>query len=209
MHEQDAVMKLNMFFLPGASGNTAFWQAVIKRLPQVYEKTVIAYPSFGGHPDHVAVQSFQALQNYVLEHMSEPSIVVAQSMGGIFAVQAALQKPQHIKALVLVATSGGIDLTRFDVADWREDYQQTFSVPDWFVQHQSHLDDSLDQITCPVLLIWGDADPISPVKVGQYLQSKIVNSELHIIENGQHDLAEVYSDQVAKLIQDFLIKHSL
>ena len=43
----------------------------------------------------------------------------------------------------------------------------------------------------------------------EYLQSKIVNSELHIIENGQHDLAVVYSDQVAKLIQDFLIKHSL
>lgn len=200
---------MNMIFLAGASGNTAFWQPVIKRLPQEYEKVAIAYPSFGGHPDHVAVQSFQSLQDYVLEHISEPSIVIAQSMGGIFAVQAALQKPQHVKALVLVATSGGIDLSRFDVADWRKDYQQTFSVPDWFVQHQSHLDDFLDQITCPVLLIWGDADPISPVAVGQYLHSKIVNSELHIIENGQHDLAEVYSDQVAELIQNFLIKYLL
>lgn len=198
-----------MIFLPGASGKTAFWQPVIKQLPQECEKVTIAYPSFGGHPDQVAVQSFQSLQDYVLEHIQKPSIVVAQSMGEIFAVQAALQKPQHTKALVLVATSGGIDLSRFDVADWREDYQQTFAVPDWFVQHQSHLDDLLDQITCPVLLIWGDADPISPVAVGQYLHSKIVNSELYIIENGQHDLAEVYSDQVAKLIQNFLIKHSL
>lgn len=198
-----------MIFLAGASGNTAFWQPVIKRLPQEYEKVAIAYPSFGGHPDHVVVQSFQSLQDYVLEHISEPSIVIAQSMGGIFAVQAALQKPQHVKALVLVATSGGIDLSHFNVADWRKDYQQTFSVPDWFVQHQAHLDDFLDQITCPVLLIWGDADPISPVAVGQYLHSKIVNSELHIIEKGQHDLAEVYSDQVAELIQNFLIKYSL
>ena len=198
-----------MIFLPGASGNTEFWQPVIKRLPQEYEKVAIAYPSFGGHPDHVAVQSFQSLQDYVLEHISEPSIVIAQSMGGIFAVQAALQKPQHIKALVLVATSGGIDLSGFDVADWREDYQQAFAVPDWFVQHQSYLDDLLDQVTCPVLLIWGDADPISPVAVGQYLHSKIVNSELYIIENGQHDLAEVYSDQVAELIQNFLIKYLL
>lgn len=200
---------MNMIFLPGASGNTEFWQPVIKRLPQEYEKVAIAYPSFGGHPDHVAVQSFQSLQDYVLEHISEPSIVIAQSMGGIFAVQAALQKPQHIKALVLVATSGGIDLSGFDVADWREDYQQAFAVPDWFVQHQSYLDDLLDQVTCPVLLIWGDADPISPVAVGQYLHSKIVNSELYIIENGQHDLAEVYSDQVAELIQNFLIKYLL
>ena len=156
---------MNMIFLAGASGNTAFWQPVIKQLPQEYEKVTIAYPSFGGHPDHVAVQSFQSLQDYVLDQIQKPSIVVAQSMGGIFAVQAALQKSQYIQALVLVATSGGIDLSHFDVADWRTDYQQTFSVPDWFVQHQSHLDDLLDQITCPVLLICGDADPISPVKV--------------------------------------------
>lgn len=197
---------MNMIFLAGASGNTEFWQPVIKRLPQQYEKVAIAYPSFGGHPDHVAVQSFQSLQDYVLEHIQKPSVIVAQSMGGIFAVQAALQKPQQIKALVLVATSGGIDLSGFDVADWREDYQQTFAVPDWFVQHQSNLEDSLDQITCPVLLIWGDADPISPVAVGQYLRSKIAHSELHIIQNGQHDLANIYSDQVAELIQDFIIK---
>jgi pimeloyl-ACP methyl ester carboxylesterase len=54
-------------------------------------------------------------------------------MGGIFAVQAALQKPEQVQALVLVATSGGIDLSPFQVADWREDYQQSFTVPDWFV----------------------------------------------------------------------------
>ena len=200
---------MNIIFLAGASGNTEFWQPVIKQLPQAYQKVAIAYPSFGGHPDHVAVQSFQSLQDYVLEHIQKPSIVVAQSMGGIFAVQAALQKPQHIKALILVATSGGIDLSSFDVADWREDYQQIFAVPDWFVQHQSNLEDLLDQITCPVLLIWGDADPISPVAVGQYLHSKIVHSELHMIQNGRHDLAHVYSDQVAELIQHFLTKHFL
>ena len=197
---------MNFIFLPGASGNTEFWQPLITLLPKQYDKTIIAYPSFGGYPEHVNVNSFLDLQHYVLDQVSQPSIIVAQSMGGIFAVQAALQKPKQVKALVLVATSGGIDLSSYNVADWREDYQQTFDVPDWFIQPQVYLDDLLYKIECPVLLIWGDADPISPVAVGQYLHGKIILSELHVIQQGQHDLAQVQADQVAVLLGAFIEK---
>ena len=197
---------MNFIFLPGASGNTEFWQPLITLLPKQYDKTIIAYPSFGGYPEHVNVNSFLDLQHYVLDQVSQPSIIVAQSMGGIFAVQAALQKPKQVKALVLVATSGGIDLSSYNVADWREDYQQTFDVPDWFIQPQVYLDDLLYKIECPVLLIWGDADPISPVAVGQYLHGKIILSELHVIQQGQHDLAQVQADQVAVLLEAFIEK---
>ena len=197
---------MNFIFLPGASGNTEFWQPLMALLPEQYDKTIIAYPSFGGYPEHVNVNSFLDLQHYVLDQVSQPSIIVAQSMGGIFAVQAALQKSEQVEALVLVATSGGIDLSSFNVANWREDYQQTFDVPDWFVQPQVYLDDLLYKIECPVLLIWGDADPISPVAVGQYLHGKIILSELHVIQQGQHDLAQVQADQVAVLLEAFIEK---
>lgn len=195
---------MNLIFLPGASGSTEFWQAVMQQLPNEYTKSVIAYPSFGGYPAHLQVNSFTDLQTWVINQIDQPSIVIAQSMGGIFAVQAALQKPELIQALVLVATSGGIDLSAFDVADWRKEYQQTFAVPDWFIGHQQALDHQLYKIDCPVLLIWGGDDPISPITIGEYLQSKITQTELHIIENGQHDLAKVYADQVSTRIQIFL-----
>lgn len=197
---------LNLIFLPGASGNTVFWQPVIQRLPQDDSSMVVAYPSFGGYPDDMNVQSFESLQAYVLNQIQQPSVVIAQSMGGIFAVQAALKKPEQVQALVFVATSGGIDLSSFQVADWREDYQQSFTVPGWFVQHQSDLTDSLERIQCPVLLIWGDADPISPVAVGQALHRQISHAELHIVSQGQHDLAYVHAAHVAQLIQNFLSK---
>lgn len=196
---------LNLIFLPGASGNTAFWQPVIQLL-QDDSTIVVAYPSFGGYADDVDVQSFEGLQADVLNQIQQPSVVIAQSMGGIFAVQAALKKPEQVQALVLVATSGGIDLSPFQVKDWREDYQQSFMVPDWFVQHQSDLTDSLERIQCPVLLIWGDADPISPVAVGQALHRQIPHAELHIVSQGQHDLAYVHAAHVAQLIQNFLAK---
>ncbi|MFW1889125.1 alpha/beta fold hydrolase [Acinetobacter johnsonii] len=196
---------MNLIFLPGASVNTTFWQPVIQRL-QDNSTMVVAYPSFGDYPDDVDVQNFEDLQDYVLNQIQQPSVVVAQSMGGIFAVQAALKKPEQVQALVLVATSGGIDLSSFQVADWREDYQQSFTVPDWFVRHQSDLTDSLERIQCPVLLIWGDADPISPVVVGQALHRQIPHAELYIVSQGQHDLAYVHAEHVAQLIQRFLTK---
>lgn len=197
---------MNLIFLPGASGNTAFWQPIIQRLPQDDSTMVVAYPSFGGYPDEMNVQSFESLQDDVLNQIQQPSVVIAQSMGGIFAVQAALQKAEQVQALVLVATSGGIDLSPFQVADWRVDYQQSFTVPDWFIQHQSDLTDSLERIQCPVLLIWGDADPISPVAVGQALHRQIPHAELHIVSQGQHDLAYAHAAHVARLIQNFLAK---
>lgn len=195
---------MNLIFLPGALGNTEFWQPVMERLPSNYRKTVIAYPGFADHAAQVNIQSFQDVQDYVLDQIQQPSVVIAQSMGGIFAVQAALQKPELIKGLVLIATSGGIDLSPFHVTDWRADYARDFDVPDWFAQYQTNLDDQLYKIDCPVLLIWGNADPISPVEVGEYLKDILSQSELHVIEQGQHDLAFSCADQVLNLIEHFI-----
>lgn len=196
----------NLIFLPGASGNTAFWQPVIEKISNDVTKKVIAYPSFGGYAAHPSVMSFDDLQDFVIDQIQIPSIVIAQSMGGVFAVQAALQKSTLIQGLVLVATSGGIDLSLFDTLDWRRQYQETFQVPDWFTGHHEYLDDQLSQIQCPILLIWGDADPISPIAIGRYLQSQLSQSELHIIAKGQHDLAHSHAHQVSQLITAFVEK---
>ena len=199
----------NLIFLPGASGNIEFWQPIISLLSPDYAKKIIAYPEFGGVPAQADIQNFDDLKQYVIHSINDlshqqPSIVVAQSMGGIFAVQTALKHPEQVKALVLIATSGGIDLSPFHVADWREDYQLNFSVPDWFVNHRSALDHELNKIQCPVLLIWGDQDQISPVSVGRYLEKQFKQARLEIIEGGQHDLAFEYAEQIADLIEGFI-----
>ena len=36
----------------------------------------------------------------------------------------------------------------------------------------------LVKIQCPVLLIWGDQDPISPVSVGRYLEKQFKQARL-------------------------------
>ena len=194
-----------LVFLPGASGKIDFWNPLISFLPKDDEKQIISYPGFGGIAEDSNLKSFLDLQEYVTSQINSECIIIAQSMGGIFAVQKAIEAEHLIKGLVLIATSGGIDLTPFKVKDWRMEYQEYYpTYPEWFVTANINYDDDLEMINLPVLLIWGDADPISPVAIGKYLNRKLKNSALKVISNGKHNLAEEYAKEVSVYINQFL-----
>ncbi|MGB9184225.1 MAG: MBL fold metallo-hydrolase [Solirubrobacteraceae bacterium] len=59
-------------------------------------------------------------------------------------------------------------------------------------------------ITAPTCLIWGDADPISPLSVGQQLHQLLPASTLHILPGATHSLAHDRADEVTTLIVDHL-----
>ncbi|OEC85747.1 alpha/beta fold hydrolase [Acinetobacter sp. YK3] len=195
----------NLVFLPGASGNTQFWDPLIVQLPETYTKQVLTYPGFHGVTPVANINNFNDLTEYVLEQIQHPSILIAQSMGGIFAIAAALQKTELVKGLILIATSGGINLDRFEVQDWRQFYRQEYvEYPDWFTTTKVDYEQSLFDIEVDTLLIWGDQDPISPIEVGQYLNQIFQKSKLYIVDGGDHQLAEKYAEEVAIQIKDYL-----
>ena len=196
---------MNLIFLAGASGNTQFWNPLIEQLPNNYTKQVIAYPGFHGTAAHPDIHSFDDLSNYVVAQIQQPSILIAQSMGGIFAIAATLQKTDLIKGLVLIATSGGINLERFKVQDWRQLYRQEYlESPDWFVTTRVDYEEFLSTIEIETLLIWGDQDPVSPIEVGQYLNQILKKSKLYIVEGGDHGLAKQDADEVEIQINAYL-----
>jgi pimeloyl-ACP methyl ester carboxylesterase len=196
---------MNLVFLAGASGNTQFWNPLIEQLPNNYTKQVIAYPGFHGTAAYPDIHSFDDLSNYVVAQIQQPSILIAQSMGGIFAIAATLQKTDLIKGLVLIATSGGINLERFKVQDWRQLYRQEYlESPDWFVTTKVDYEEFLSTIEIETLLIWGDQDPVSPIEVGQYLNQILKKSKLYIVEGGDHGLAKQDADEVAIQINAYL-----
>ena len=197
----------HLVFLPGASGNTEFWQPLIQLLPADYSTQVIAYPEFGAEPAQAGVKDFESLSEYVLNQIGPESILIAQSMGGIFAVQAALKKPESVKGMVLIAASGGIDLSAFNVENWRTAYNEKFlNHPDWFTAVQLDYSAQLPQIKQKILLLWGDADAISPVAVGQYLHQQFEDSDLQLIHGGGHLFAQDNADEVAPLIHRYLLQ---
>ena len=192
-------------FLPGAAGDPEFWQPVAARLLPAIEGVRLGWPGLGTQPACANVRGFDDLLRVTLEAIDRPVTVVAQSMGGIIAVRAALAAPDRVRRLVLVATSGGVDVARFGAADWRAEYRLAY--PDaarWIMDARVDLTDRIPSITTPTLLIWGDADPISPVAVGRHLATLLPSAQLVVIPGGDHGLARDRADDVAPLIRRHL-----
>ena len=146
----------------------------------------------------------------VVSHIDEPTAVIAQSMGGVLAIRAALEKPDLITHLVLTVTSGGINTRALGAQAWEGAFLEANpTFPKWFVSFETDLTGELREITQPVLLLWGDADPISPVAVGQKLLELLPDARLHVIAGGNHDLACNHALQVAPLIDAHLTGSSL
>ena len=195
-------MASKLFFMPGASGDTEFWKPVADLLSYPGEQIHFGWPGFGPTPPAPTVNGIDDLVAKVVEKMDGPTALIAQSMGGVISVKAALARPKQVTHLVLSVTSGGIDLSEFDVQDWRAElHAANPSFPLWFSRYNHDLSSALQTIGVPVLLLWGDADPISPIPMGRRLESLFPCSRLHIIEGGNHDLANTHASIVAPLIE--------
>ncbi len=194
-------MSARVFFLPGVGGDPRFWQPAGDLLPNL-EQVHFGWPGLGANPPDPAVNSYEDLIGLMVARFDGRYVdLVAQSMGGALAMTMALRYPDIVRRLVLTVTAGGMDISRLGATDWRTEYRREFpSVADWVMDQRPDVSDRLADIRQPTLLLWGDDDPISPVAVGEYLQSRLPDARLHIVKGGQHDLARTHAAEIAPLI---------
>lgn len=194
-----------VLFLPGASGNTRFWQPVADALQTPIDKQHMGWPGFGATPPEPRITCLEHLAALALGKIDKPAALVAQSMGGVVAVHMALERPDLITHLVLSVTSGGLDLSAFGADDWRAEFEaENPDLPRWFLEDRTDLSARLHELRMPVLLLWGGADPISPVRVGEKLAELIPDSRLEVFPQARHDLGWSHAEVVARLIDEHL-----
>lgn len=192
---------MHIVFLPGAGGAAEFWHPLGALLPSDWEKSYLSWPGLGNQPHDPAVNGFDDLVRLAVRKIKGPTVIVAQSMGGIVGVRLALEYKKHITHLILVATSGGINISNLATEDWRPSYLRSFpNSQTWITQERPDYSEDIPDISCPTLLIWGDNDALSPPPVGKTLASLIEGARLYVVEGGNHDLAREKAGEIAPLI---------
>jgi pimeloyl-ACP methyl ester carboxylesterase len=194
-----------LLFLPGAGASTGFWRPVADRLDLGREMHFCSWPGLGNEPAEPNVRGLDDLVDLVLAQMHEPVDLLAQSMGGLVAVKAAIAAPDRVRRLVLTGTSGGIPVEELGGADWRSAYRSEFPrAASWITEVSEDLSTSLGAIDAPTLLLWGDNDRISPVAVGERLCALLPNATLKLVPGGDHEFVRTHATVIAPMIAKHL-----
>jgi pimeloyl-ACP methyl ester carboxylesterase len=194
-----------ILFLPGAGGSPEFWKPVADLLQDRREKVLFGWPGLGDQPHDGAISGIDDLVRLVDAEIDGPVDLVAQSMGGVIAARLALARPGEVRRLVLTVTSAGVNMQHFCASDWRTDYRRQYpKAAGWITGERAVAELAVERIAAPTLLIWGDADPISPVAVGRHLERRMPNARLHVVAGGDHSLASTRAEFIAPLIASHL-----
>ncbi len=196
-----------VLFLPGASGNVDFWRPAAASM-QLEGRIVrhVGWPGIGPTPVDPAIRTLPDLAERIVAMLDRPTALVAQSMGGVVALLAALACPRRVTHLALAALSGGFDLARFGASDWRPPREERRAVPEHlFVNDEADLSAEFRSLNMPILLMFGDKDPISPPSAGAWLRHQLPRAQLHVLPGASHTFAmETHATQVSELIDRFL-----
>jgi pimeloyl-ACP methyl ester carboxylesterase len=194
-----------LVFFPGAGGRTDNLRPIAQRLARRRATQICEYPGLGGVTADPSLRSLDDLRRRLLEQLPERFDLVTMSMGGVLGLRIALEQPKRLRKLVLMATSGGMDMRSLGSVDWRDTFRRLQpNAPSWFLDDRTDVTPELSKITQPTLLIYGDADLIAPPRAGQLLQEKLVDARLEIIPGATHDLEIDHPDLIASMIEAHL-----
>ncbi len=96
--------KIKIVFVHGWGMNSMVWQPLIEDLPDWMDVECIDLPGHGSANQ----QAFRTLDDLVAElakKVNQPVVWVGWSLGGLAVMQLALQYPEKVKAMMLVASS--------------------------------------------------------------------------------------------------------
>ena len=143
------------------------------------------------------VSGYARQVNALLDALGIPEVIlVGHSLGGYLALAYAATRPTALKGVVVLNTGPG-----YRDAEKREEWnartrrnRDRFGVPpqvtELNLQHDSVVMDRLAEMTVPTLVLAGSADRPEYTGAGQYLERKMPNCRLTVIDGGGHSMHE-------------------
>jgi len=139
------------------------------------------------------------------------------SLGGILALNFALDFPQKVKTLVLIGTPYKVPKAAFSFQNMIFRFlpksifeTMAFDKKDTFAlgNTMKNLDfsDRVKNIKCPALILCGKKDSAN-IKSAHYLSQNIRNAELQIIEDTGHVVNEENPKTLAELLNEYYLQN--
>jgi pimeloyl-ACP methyl ester carboxylesterase len=195
---------LPIVYLPGGAGRSSFWRPVADRLWRRGAPIVLGYPGFGDVPVDDGIRSLDDLYEALLAVLPGRFRVVAQSMGNVLALRMAIEHPERVVAMALCAVSGGVDVRALGGSEWRDGLRvDQPTAPTWFIDDRSDFTGRLGGVLVPALVLSGDEDPLSPVRVGAFLRDRLPSATLTVVTGGGHGMAHDQPDRIVRSIASF------
>ena len=207
----------NLLFLHGAPGDWKAWKRYLEDQPFAHHYNIIAIdrPGYGnsgkGKPETSLQQQAALIQRAVLSQWGADTsyFVVGHSFGGPVAVQLALDYPQHVRGLLLLAASLDPALEKTEwyqyLATWRGlrwlvpapidvCNREIMALPPHLIAQRARL----AELNHPVLVIQGEKDGLVPPANADYAHKNLTGAQLEIqrLPNQNHYLPWLEYDRV-------------
>lgn len=199
-------------FIHGSGHKAASWRRTISCMNDYDD---ILCPNLASLLDGKAA-SYDALYTAFANYCSElvgPIHLCGLSLGGILALNVALDFPDKVRSLVLMGTPYKVPKLAFQFQNlifrllpaitfetMAFDKTNTFALG----HSMTALDFSqrLSDVRCPTLVLCGSKDRAN-LKSARYLARNISQAELHVLENAGHVLNEECPEALAKILTEF------
>lgn len=200
---------MKLLLLHGLGQNAASWDETAALLPAEWE---ISRPELSRFLDG----------NFTYEHLYEglrgelkkqgtPSVICGLSLGAVLALNLAIDTPELVERLVLIAPQFQMPKTmlRLQGLIFRLMPSRSFEsvgIPKKgmiaLTESMSSLDfrDRLDRVECPVLILCGERDSVNK-KAAEKLGGFLKNAENAVIPNAGHEVNLENPRALAELIQ--------
>ena len=202
--------------LHGLGLSSATWAGCIERLQHRYEVLAIDLLGHGHSPvpdDPAEYTRDRALADIdeVLAPLTDRPVLIGHSLGGYLALAHAATRPGVTRGVVVLNTGPGFrDPAKRE--EWNARSRRNahrFGIPvqaaELNLQHDSVVMDSLAEIEVPTLVMAGSDDRPEFADAGRYLERKMPDARLVLIDGGGHLMHEsTHTADVAAQIDEFI-----
>lgn len=201
-----------ILLIHGLSGSSRWWSRNIEELAKNHLVAAIDLVGFGRNPRFTALpqilppfREVSALVARWIETFGERVHLVGHSMGGAIALRVAAERPDLLRSLTLV-NSAGMPIA-FDPmshvrtlpgAPWSAMSIARVLIPDFLRAGPTSVAIAsarvltgdarqwMQAVPVPTLLIWGENDPLLPLRYAEEMQREIPDSRLIVIPHAAH-----------------------